>query len=83
MNKEEFIGAISGRWRVKNAPQEKSFKTKVNIVTIDKGIYLANIDESVVFAMSGGKTKKIDFKSLDTWMKVGKKWLIVATEPAD
>lgn len=83
MTKKDFISAITSGWKRADAPKEQSFTTKINKVTLANGKYLAKIDESVVFKMKGGKTQKVDFKSLDTWVKVGKVWQIVATEHLD
>ena len=83
MTKQDFISAIASGWKKADAPKEQSFTTKINSVTQSKGQFLAKIDESVVFKMKDGKPRKVDFKSLDTWVKVGKNWQIVATESAD
>ena len=80
MSKQEFISAIASGWKKTDAPKEQSFTTKINKVTIEKGKYIALIEESVVFKAKDSKTQKFDFTSRDTWVKVGKTWQIVATE---
>jgi hypothetical protein len=82
MTKSEFLGAITGRWKP-DSPREQSFVTKIKKVEMKSSLAVATILESVVFKMKDGKTRKVDFHSLDTWQRVGKGWQIIATESLD
>ena len=83
MNRKDFLKGITGSWAIKDAPKEQSFTTKVNKVMAVKSNFAAYISESIVFKFKDGKTRKVDFNSLDIWQKVGKTWQIVQTEPMD
>lgn len=83
LNKKEFINGITAGWSKKDSPKEQSFTTKINKVMELNSGYAAYIDESITFKLKDGSTRKVAFKSLDTWMRVGKSWQIFATEPMD
>lgn len=83
MTKKEFLNGITGSWSIKDAPREQSFTTKINKVMAVKTNFAAYISESIVFKLKDGKTRKVDFSSLDVWQKIGKTWQIVQTEPMD
>jgi Domain of unknown function (DUF4440) len=83
MNKQEFIGAITASWSKKDSPKEQSFTTKITKVMPVKTRFAALVAESMVFKLKDGSTRKVDFKSLDVWEKVGATWQIVQTEPMD
>lgn len=83
MNKKEFISAITQSWKVKDAPKDLAFTTKINKVSLSGGLYMVDINESMTVKSKNGKSKKVDFKSLDSWKKTGNSWQIVATKPLD
>ena len=81
LTKKQFLKGITGQW-TKDGPREKAFTTKIVTFAYTEKHYLANISESVTFAYKNGSSKKVSWKSLDTWKK-GKTWQIVATESSD
>ena len=82
LTRKQFFAGVTGQW-TKDGPREKAFTTKVNAVSVKDGLFIASIDESIVYLYKNKSTKKIAWKSLDTWKKFGKNWQIVATQSND